>query len=96
MSAYVSAEDIRRWELEERHDILAHVRANNVGWSDNGFANGFGSNINNCRMSCVYLEWEDSLSRCGIYETRTNVCRNYMPGSSDLCPQFHRKNPENT
>jgi len=91
MTAYVSAEDIQRWEQEGRHDILAHVRDNGVSWSSDGFVNRFGSEIINCLMSCVYLQWQGSSAVCGIYESRTKVCRSFVPGSSDLCPQYHRK-----
>lgn len=91
VSAYVSLEDIRRWEKEGRHDILAHVRDNDVTWEGDRFVNRFGSNIRTCRMTCVYLTWHGSSAACGIYETRTTVCRGFAPGSSDLCPQYHRK-----
>ena len=90
MAAYVSFEDIHRWEKEGRCDILAHVRDNGVVWSDDGFVNRFGSKITTCLMSCVYLKWHGSTASCGIYETRTKVCRNYIPGSSELCPQYRR------
>jgi len=91
MTAYVSRDDIGRWEKEGRHDILAHVRDYGVTWSDTEFVNRFGSNIKTCLMSCVYLEWDGSTASCSIYETRTKVCRNYVPGSSELCPQHHRQ-----
>ncbi len=91
VAAYVSLEDIERWEIEGRRDILTHVQSNGVTWSDDGFFNRFGSNINTCLMSCVYLTWQGLTASCEIYETRTKVCRSFVPGSSDLCPQYHRK-----
>ena len=91
VAAYVSVEDIQRWEQEGRHDILAHVRDNGVSWSSDGFVNRFGSEVITCLMSCVYLQWQGSFAACGIYETRTKVCRSFVPESSDLCPQYHRK-----
>ena len=91
VAAYVSPEDIERWEKEGRQDILAHVRDNDVSWSDDGFVNRFGSVINTCLMSCVYLQWQGSVAACGIHETRTAVCRKFVPGSSNLCPQYQRK-----
>jgi Fe-S-cluster containining protein len=90
VAAYVSLDDIRRWEKEERYDILAHVHDNGVTWADDGFVNRFGSNLNTCLMSCVYLKWHGPHASCGIYETRTEVCRSFIPGSSDLCPQCRR------
>jgi Fe-S-cluster containining protein len=91
VAAYVSFEDIRRWEKEGCHDILAHARDNGVMWPSNGFVNRFGSNINTCLMSCVYLKWDGPSASCGIYETRTEVCRSFIPGASDLCPQYRQK-----
>lgn len=91
VAAYVSLEDVKRWEEEERHDIIAHVGDNDVTWSGARVANRFGSNIKTCLMSCVYLRWLGSVASCSIYETRTKVCRSYVPGSSSLCPQYHAK-----
>ena len=90
VAAYVRIEDIKRWEKEDRNDILDHVRANDVTWSEGRVVNRFGSNIMTCRMSCVYLKWNGPYASCEIYETRTGVCRGYVPGSSDLCPQYSR------
>lgn len=90
VAAYTTIEDVQRWEKEGHNDILDHVRDNDVEWSDDGFTNRFGSNIKTCLMSCVYLTWGGSLASCRIYETRTGVCRNYVPGSSDLCPQYNK------
>lgn len=94
VAAYVSVEDIERWEQEGHHDILAHVENNGVSWSGDGFVNRFGSKINTCLMSCAYLKWQGITASCGIYETRTKVCRDFVPGSSDLCPQYHRERHE--
>lgn len=90
VAAYVTLEDIQRWQKEGRQDILAHVYDNDVALSGGGVVNRFGSNIRTCLMSCVYLKWHGSLASCEIYETRTKVCRSFVPGSSDLCPQYHR------
>ncbi len=89
VAAYVTIEDIQRWEKEGRQDILDHVRDNDVTWTSEGIINKFGSNIKTCLMSCVYLTWQGSIATCKIYETRTKVCRSYVPGTSDLCPQYH-------
>ena len=91
VAAYVTADDMRLWEKEGRHDVIAHALANDVMWSGDKVANRFGSNIETCRMSCIYLNWEGPSAFCGIYEVRTNVCRSYVPGSSNLCPQYDRK-----
>ena len=36
---------------------------------------------------CPFLDREGDLYTCTIYETRPFICRNFSPGSSDLCPQ---------
>jgi hypothetical protein len=91
VTAYVSLEDIQRWEKEGRHDIIAHVFDNGVTWAQHGITNRFGSAIKTCLMSCSYLKWHGLLASCEIYETRTKVCRDFVPGSSGLCPQYRRK-----
>ncbi|OPY83731.1 MAG: hypothetical protein A4E65_00464 [Syntrophorhabdus sp. PtaU1.Bin153] len=91
VAAYASLEDIQRWEKEGRQDIIDHVCDNGVTWSHDRIVNRFGSNVKTCLMSCVYLKWHGSSAFCEIYETRTKVCRGYVPGSTDLCPQYHRE-----
>ena len=91
VAAYVTFEDIERWEREGRHDILAHLRDNGVTWSGDRVVNKFGSTITTCLMTCVYCKWDGPVATCAIYETRTKVCRSFVPGSSDLCPQYRRK-----
>ncbi len=93
VAAYVALDDIQRWQHEGRDDILAHVHDNGVTWSDRSVVNRFGANITTCQMSCVYLTWSGQTASCGIYETRTRICRSYVPGSSELCPQHRRKPP---
>ena len=90
VAAYISLDDIHRWEKEGRQDILDHVRGAGVTWSRDAVVNRFESGVRTCLMSCVYLRWEGTLASCGIYETRTAVCRSFVPGSTNLCPQ-HRE-----
>jgi Fe-S-cluster containining protein len=87
MVAYVSPEDIERWEKEQRHDIIDRLRDNEVIWAGDRIVNRFGFKV----TSCVYLNWDGASFSCGIYETRPIVCRNYIPGSSELCPQYYRE-----
>ena len=95
MIAYVTLADIARWEKEGRYDIITRLRDNDVTWSPGGIHNKFGSNVNTCRMTCVYLKWDGQSSSCGIYETRTIVCRSYIPGSSELCTLYRREPAHN-
>ncbi|HPP06678.1 MAG TPA: YkgJ family cysteine cluster protein [Syntrophorhabdaceae bacterium] len=88
VAAYVTLDDIKRWEKEGRFDILEHIRACDVTWTDDSVINRFGKNINNCRMTCIYLKWDGLKASCEIYGTRTRVCRSYIPGSTRLCPLY--------
>ncbi|MGV8075085.1 MAG: YkgJ family cysteine cluster protein [Syntrophobacteraceae bacterium] len=90
MVAYISSEDIRRWEKEGRQDIIARVRDNEIMWAGDRITGKSGRKP----TSCVYLNWDGSSFFCDIYETRPLVCRNYVPGSSELCPQYHREQAE--
>ncbi|MBN2157952.1 MAG: hypothetical protein JW807_01060 [Spirochaetes bacterium] len=83
MIAYVTEEDIRRWERENRTDILDRVRGNDIIWSGDRIMSSEGKFL----KSCAYLGWDGNAFFCEIYETRPLVCRNYIPGSSELCPQ---------
>lgn len=87
MVAYVTPEDIERWEKEGRHDIIARLGDNGVMWAGDRIVSRSGAKV----TTCFYLGWKDSSFYCEIYETRPMVCRNYIPGSSELCPLYHRK-----
>ena len=91
VAAYVTSEDMERWAREGRHDIIAHVCENGVIRSGDRVIKKTGVKPTTCLMSCVYLKWHGSSCSCGIYETRTAVCRSYVPGSSDLCSLYRRK-----
>jgi Fe-S-cluster containining protein len=87
MVAYISPKDIQRWEKEQRDDIIARLRDNDVMWAGDRIVNRFGINV----RDCVYLNWNGTLFSCEIYETRPMICRNFIPGSSALCPQYYRE-----
>jgi len=84
MMAYASPEDIRRWETEGRTDILAHVREYETVWAGDRIVTARGIHL----TSCVFLNSDGKNLFCEIYQTRPMVCREYRPGSSELCPQF--------
>jgi Fe-S-cluster containining protein len=84
MVAYVSPEDMERWGKEGRHDIIARLSDNDVMWAGDRIINRFGVKATTCR----YLDWDGRAFFCEIYETRPMVCRNYVPGSSELCPLY--------
>ena len=84
-AAYVTEEDIRRWEEEGRRDILHILEREKGSWqgdrlisADSGQALG----------GCPFFDFDGERFRCAIHETRPATCRNYEPGSSALCPRF--------
>ena len=82
MIAYATDEDIRRWEIEGRQDILTHIRASETLWAGDRIMTARGTYLS----TCVFLNREGDSFFCTIYTTRPQVCRNYEPGSSDICP----------
>lgn len=72
-----------RWIAENRYDIINILTNESAVWmGDHLISSKTGRKI----YSCPFLKLEDSFATCTIYETRPNVCRNFMPGSSQICP----------
>ena len=89
MVAYVSPGDIERWEEEGRDDIITRLRDSEVMWAGDRIIDKRGHKVGVCN----YLDWDGSAFFCQIYETRPAVCRNYISGSSVLCPQYFDEKP---
>ncbi len=87
MMAYVSSEDTERWKREGRLDIIARLEENKVMWAGDRIITRSGEKV----TSCFYLDFDGELFFCQIYTTRPKVCRDYVPGSSELCPQYFEK-----
>ena len=83
--AYAQKEDFERWRKEGRQDILNIIEHRHlVGAGDRMISADTGDYSHECPF--LYDEGEKFL--CSIYETRPLVCREYHPGSSELCPQW--------
>jgi Fe-S-cluster containining protein len=82
MIAYATDADVRRWEREQRFDIISRIRGNEIIWSGDTIVSSSGKHLKNC----IYLNRDGETFFCDIYETRPQVCRDYLPGSSELCP----------
>jgi Fe-S-cluster containining protein len=88
VSAYVEEEDLRRWQREERGDILATLARERAVWAGNHLVSALdGHQVG----VCPFLALEGATQACAIYPTRPRVCREYVPGSSAICPQYLRK-----
>jgi len=85
MVAYVTPEDMTRWIREDRSDILHIMENEQAVWQgDHLVSRRTGRPI----YGCPFLEMLDGVFSCTIHITRPGVCRNYVPGSSELCPQW--------
>ncbi len=85
MIAYASSADIRRWESEGRGDILSVINKMEHVWAGDRIVDSCGRTL----QWCSFLSWERDTAVCLIYDTRPVVCRNYIPGSSEICSQFY-------
>lgn len=83
--AYVTAEDMERWRNEGRQDILAMIEHEQAVWMGDHLISAEDGRY---LRGCPFLVWEDDRCFCAIYMTRPRTCRDYQPGSSEICPQF--------
>ena len=84
-TAYARQEDYDRWRAEKRHDILAMIEHRHLTWAGDRLIS---ADTGETPRECPFLHNAEDKWRCSIYETRPAVCREYYPGSSELCPQF--------
>jgi len=83
--AYVTERDMERWRREGRQDILDIIDREQAFWAGDHLI----SKVDGRYLDrCPFLTWEGELHCCSIHETRPEVCRNYEPGSSEICSQF--------
>ncbi len=90
MVAYITEEDLARWKAEQRHDIFHILEKEQAFWAGDHFVSARDGRVLTC---CPFLAWDEEGAACSIYETRPLVCRNYRPGSSEICPQWKGKGP---
>jgi Fe-S-cluster containining protein len=83
----IENEDRLRWIEENRTDILHILETESPIWVGDHLVS---SKTGNPIYSCPFLKWESGISTCLIYETRPTVCRSFIPGSSEICPQYKK------
>ncbi|MBN1472025.1 MAG: YkgJ family cysteine cluster protein [Syntrophaceae bacterium] len=88
MTAYAQKEDFDRWRSEGRKDILNIIMHHHLVWAGDRIVS---SETGDHSRECPFLYSSGRSFLCSIYETRPAVCRNYIPGSSELCPQWRGK-----
>ena len=85
VAAYAEQCDFDRWRAENRQDILDVIERHHLVWAGDRLIS---SESGDSPKECSFLYNEGNKWLCSIYETRPQVCRNYQPGSSELCSQF--------
>jgi len=86
---YVEEDDERRWESEGRLDILDRLawERDRVLWDDRG---PYNSETGERFERCFFLAGRpDGRALCSIHASKPMICRDYPPGSSDICVLFH-------
>ena len=84
LTAYVEPSDFERWHAENRQDILNIIEHRHLVWAGDRMVS---VETGDYQRECPFLYSAGNAWRCSIYGTRPRVCRNYQPGSSELCPQ---------
>jgi Fe-S-cluster containining protein len=78
-------EDIARWNAENRDDIFKIIDFWHPLWAGDHLINAAdGRPIH----GCPFFDFEGTGGLCRIYETRPIACRDYVCGSSYICPQW--------
>ena len=88
LTAYAQQSDYDRWKAQDRQDILNVIEHRHLVWSGDRLIS---AETGNAPRECPFLFSDEGKCKCSIYETRPQVCREYEPGSSALCPQFNIK-----
>jgi Fe-S-cluster containining protein len=84
LTAYAEQEDFDRWQAENRQDILNIIKRRHLAWAGDRMLS---TETGDYPRECPFLYNAGNEYLCSIYETRPAVCREYQPGSSELCPQ---------
>lgn len=85
VAAYAEQSDFDRWRTENRGDILDAMERRHLVWAGDRLIS---TQTGASPKECAFLYNSGSKWLCSIYETRPKVCREYQPGSSELCSQF--------
>lgn len=88
MIAYATEEDFTRWHKEHRQDIIEAIDKRRVIWAGDRMVStetGLFSHV------CPFLTTMNGKCFCTIYETRPQVCRDFVPGTSVFCPQWQKE-----
>lgn len=85
---FVTDEDKERWKDEQREDILRTLKNWEGVWAGDRLISRWNGRP---LHGCPFLMWEKNHYTCTIYDTRPDVCRNYLPESSYICPYYRNR-----
>ena len=85
VTAILTDDDVERWKWQGRDDILLILEKSQAVWAGDHLVSADNGRYLSC---CPFLEHTGNHYTCTIYETRPSICRTFVPGSSDLCPQY--------
>jgi Fe-S-cluster containining protein len=80
-------EDIEKWKREGKQEISRIMEHSKSVWAGDIIISSENGKI---LFTCPFLRWEGTHYTCTIYEDRPKVCREYKPGSSELCSQYKK------
>lgn len=85
--ASITEEDVNRWKEKGKMDIVRTMEQCKLVWAGDIIVS---LKDGESRSSCPFLMDNGRYHACTIYEDRPRVCRDYLPGSSEICPQFRK------
>lgn len=86
MFAHVTADDIAFWEKRGRYDLIARALDCGIVWAGDRIVTSSGRELD----TCEFCTRNGERSTCEIYDVRPAVCRDFVSGSSEICPLHGR------
>ena len=83
--AFATGEDMEKWKKQGKMDIVRVMEHYEPVWAGDIIVSSRDGSV---LSTCPFLRDDETYHTCIIYEDRPSVCRNYIPGSSDICSQF--------
>jgi Fe-S-cluster containining protein len=76
-----------RWTEQGKIDVIRAMEHRRPMWAGDIIVS---QEDGKAFYACPFLRDEGEYYSCTIYDDRPSVCRNYAPGSSEICPQFRK------
>jgi Fe-S-cluster containining protein len=85
MIALAEENDYKLWKTNGRFDILDSIKSENGVWAGDCYISSVDGNR---LLGCKFYIFNNGKGECLIYEFRPRVCRDFIPGSSYICPLY--------